>query len=104
MRRFLLLLTAGATALGLTGVGGAAVPGDRASGTGTAGPCIVAPAPGFCLPERTFKFFAHTTPTGDVHGIYRHTTATGSIVVGKVTCMEVDGNRAVFGGTTVKGG
>lgn len=104
MNRIVLLVLAGAVALAIAAVGIAATPGDRARGSGTAGPCIVeGPLIGICLVERDFRFSAITTPKGDVHGTYSDRVASGPRLRGDVTCLEVDGNTAVFGGVLTGG-
>ena len=99
MNRVALVFAAGVIALTSAAVGFAATPGDRARGSGTAGPCIVeGPLIGICLVERDFRFSAFTTPPGAVHGTYSDRVAGGARARGRVTCLEVDGNTAVFGG------
>lgn len=56
------------------------------------------------LPARSFSFFAFATPGGGAWGFYSHRTTGGTVIVAKVTCIEVEGNKAVIGGTSVTTG
>ena len=105
MRKLVLTIAAACTLVFATGVQ-ASTPGDSAVGAGRTAACLVGggPFPPCTFPARVFSFFAIATPGGGAFGLYTHRTSTGTVVVARVTCIEVVGNTAVIGGGSFTSG
>lgn len=100
-------LATGVAAAALAGAAYAAAPLlDKTEGAGTTGACTVVPpvvtGENFCFPRgRDFAFSAHQRGLGDrATGFYtqRSIGSTGTGFRGEVTCLNVVGETAVFGG------
>ena len=102
MRKLVLVLAAAAALVVVSGAPASTL-GDTAIGAGRTAACLIdsGSIPPCALPARSFSFFAFATPGGGAWGLYSHRTSLGAVIVAKVTCIEVEGNKAVIGGTSV---
>jgi hypothetical protein len=105
MRKFVLTVVA-VGVLALASGAQASTPGDAAIGAGRTEACLVGggPIPPCTFPARVFSFFAFANATGGAFGLYTHRTTAGTVVVARVTCIEVEGAKAAIGGTAFTSG
>lgn len=112
--RFVLAAAAAAVLAGATAAVAAAPAFDKAEGAGTYGPGCFTTAPivtdpgTFCFGfERRFSFSAQQLGFGGrANGFYTHERTNpsgGNRFTARVTCLNVAGNAAVFGGVVTAG-
>lgn len=100
MRKLVLALATAATLVAAAGAH-ASTPGDAAIGAGRTEACLVGgdgTFPPCTFPARAFSLFAFATAGGGAFGLYTHRTTAGRTIVARVSCIEVEGSKAVIGG------
>jgi hypothetical protein len=105
MRKLVLAMAAAGALVVAPGVQASTL-GDSAIGAGRTAACLVGggPFPPCTFPARAFSFFAIATPGDGAFGLYTHRTTAGTVVVARVTCIEVEGKAAAIGGTSFTSG